>query len=121
VTGYEALSDTELVGRYAAAAKTHGAATAGADSVGANNAADVLAIIYRELRRRGAASQAMLVVLLDNLDPHVRMWAAAHALEFAPSQAEATLARLARGESGVARFDAAMTLREWKAGRLKFP
>jgi hypothetical protein len=51
----------------------------------------------------------------------VQVWAASHVLEFAPADAEAMLERLARGAPGIARLDAEMTLKEWRAGNLTFP
>ncbi len=53
-------------------------------------------------------------------NPHVRAWAASHVLEFDPEAAEAELTRLAKGPPSPVRLDAEMTLREWRAGRLKF-
>ena len=41
-------------------------------------------------------------------------------LEFAPEQSEPVLARLAESP-GLLGFGAQMTLREWRAGRLRFP
>jgi len=73
---------------------------------------------YRELRRRG--SESALLVLLESKDEGVTAWAGAHALEFAPEQAEPVLAKLAESP-GLLGFGAQITLREWRAGRLTFP
>lgn len=113
----EQATTDELVGRYAEAAHRHGEATAEAGRP-ANADADEIAAIYRELRRRDR--QRILLPLLDSQDAGVRAWAGAHALEFAPDEGEPVLAQLAEG-AGLIAFGAKMTLREWRAGRLKFP
>lgn len=79
---------------------------------------DIVADVYRELRRRG--SESILLALLDNPDAGVRAWAASHALEFAPDQGEPVLKALASDE-GLLGFSAEMTLREWRKGTLSFP
>ena len=77
--------------------------------------------MYRELRRRGAKAQRQLAPLLAHRDAYVRAWAAAHALEFAPKAGEEALRDLADKDPGLAGLDAKITLREWLAGRLRFP
>jgi hypothetical protein len=43
-------------------------------------------------------------------------------MEFAPTEGEPVLTELAESEeSGFIGFDAEMTLREWRKGRLRFP
>ena len=52
---------------------------------------------------RGEEGKLALLDLLNHPDPHVRTWAAAHSLAFAPERAEATLVELvqaARTKSG---------------------
>jgi len=107
----------ELVARYAAAARRHGQATVTGTHT-ANADAVEIAAIYRELRSR--RKQSALLPLLDVDEPGVQAWAGAHALEFAPEEGEPVLARLAEGDDLMA-FDAKITLREWQAGRLRFP
>jgi hypothetical protein len=58
----------------------------------------------------------VLLPLLEDSDVHVRMWAAAHALEFAPSEAEPVLASIGK-LPGLAGLSARMTLQEWQKGR----
>jgi Domain of unknown function (DUF2019) len=86
-----------------------------------NRAADCIARIYRELRSRGPEAQRLLLPLLNDPRTGVRGWAAAHALEFEPSAGEQVLQALAKDRPGLRGFSAEMTLREWRAGRLKFP
>lgn len=107
-----------LITHYHDAARRHGRAKS---ARAANKAAGELAAIYRELRQRGSDATGRLLVLLRDADPSVRCWVAAHALEFAPEQAVTTLEELAGGPLGPIRASASLTLREWRAGRLRFP
>lgn len=70
---------------------------------------------------RGEEGRMALLDLLNHPDPHVRTWAAAHSLEFAPDRAEATLNEVAQSDVGIVSFDAEITLEQWKKGELKFP
>lgn len=112
-------ADDELAKLYAEAAVT---ATDQIDIPSMQNAAaDCIATIYRELRSRGLASQRRLVTLLTHPHPGVRSWAAAHALEFDPTAGEPVLVELTETDLPLHAFGAKMTLREWRAGRLRFP
>jgi hypothetical protein len=113
-----ALSTSELVAYYREAARAHARATLDGNSLAAYENAAVIAAVHRELRQRHR--QSALLALLDDPERGVRGWAGAHALEFAPEQAEAALSALAESSDLIA-FDAEMTLQEWRAGRLRFP
>lgn len=103
------------------AAASHGESTRRGDHKAANANADLIATAYTVLKERGLESQQMMLPLLDDQDASVRSWAASHALEFASSPAEATLRHLVENDSSIVGFNAKMTLREWRAGRLAFP
>jgi hypothetical protein len=109
-----------LTDAYRREASAQGEATVAGDHEGANRHHDILAAVYRELRARGASAQQALLPLLQDPDDGVRSWAAAHALEFAPEQAEPVLTAVAESR-GVSAFNAKMTLREWRKGTLSFP
>jgi hypothetical protein len=118
-TDISTASLTELIEAYRAAAARHGDATESSDHRTANAAGEQIGKTYSEIRRRGIEAQRLLLPLLSDGSPGVRMWAAAHALEFSPNQGEPVLEQLV----GVGRFlglSAEMTLREWRAGRLRF-
>jgi hypothetical protein len=116
------ISDVDLIERYRMAAVQHGKATAEGDCKAGNKAHDVIAGAYRELRARGTSSQKLLLPLLDDADCSVRIWAASHALEFAPDVGMPVLEALANAKGiGIQRLNAEMTLREWRKGALKFP
>ena len=110
-----------LVHRYTEAAKAHGQATENGDYEKANEAHDVIASAYRELRRRGLDAQRALLALLDHSDPGVRSWSAAHALEFSPAEGERVLSRMENIPKSLVSFSAKMTLRQWREGKLRFP
>jgi hypothetical protein len=106
-----------LVTRYAEAASRHGEVTLAGTETRIEDA-DEIASVYAELRRRDGRSA--LLPLLDADEPGVRVWAAAHALEFAPDKGEVVLVQLSQREDVIG-FTAATTLDEWRAGRLWFP
>ncbi len=113
------MADLELVTVYAAAAAI--ADRLDVPATRQNRAADCLAAVYRELRRRGPDAQAALLPLVTDPNPGVRLWAAVHALEFDPARGEPVVAEAARSDPSLRGFSAQITLREWKAGRLRFP
>jgi hypothetical protein len=120
MSGYKKLPTEELIRLYEEAASAHGQANRRRDFRAGNPAANTLAAIYREIRSRGLKHQTMLLPLLLSTDNGVRAWAAAHALEFEPSQGEAILLDIAKLE-GFEGFDAEMTLKVWREGNLRFP
>jgi len=110
----------ELLLAYRDAAKIHGAATESGEYKAGNKVFPVLNIVYSELRSRGDdARRALLPLLLDE-DPGVRLHAATHALDFAPSEGERVLSSLIHVGRFVG-FTAELTLEEWKKGNLRFP
>jgi hypothetical protein len=111
---------SELKRVYRDAAAKHGEATERADHHVANEMADLVAEIYAELRSRGSDAQRELLGLLADEAASVRLWAATHALEFAPEDGEPVLRSLV-SMGRLLGFTADMTLTEWRAGRLTFP
>ncbi len=113
-------SSEELGSMYEEAAALHGQASREGEHRVANAQYKRIVAVWKELRSRGEAGQATLVQLMGSSNPHVRCWAASHVLEFDPRSAEAELERLANGPPSIVRLDAEMTLKEWRAGNLKF-
>lgn len=109
-----------LVSAYRDAAAKHGDATEAGDHGRANEAGEQISRLYSEIRRRGLAAQEQLIDLLSDPSPGVRLWSGSHALEFRSEAGEAALLELI-GAGGFLGFSAEMTLREWRAGRLRFP
>ena len=100
---------------YEEAATRQWQALQDANSKAANTQYKRIIALWKELKDRGSEGQAALLALMANSHPHVRVWAAAHVLEFHPGQAEAELERLANGPPSMIRLDAEMTLRQWRA------
>ena len=107
-----------LAAEFVDQAKSHASARLAAD---ANRAAKRLASIYRELRGAGSSGQSKLQELCEHDDESVRLWAATYTLQLAPAVAQPALEALAAGAFGPTRAAAASSLREWRAGRLRFP
>ena len=117
------LSQTDpdqLVELYRDAAIQHGEGTEVGNHIAANNSAELIALIYAEIRHRGSDVQMKLLPLLSDASPAVRLWSASHALEFSPSEGQAALMELSASNKLLG-FSAEMTLKEWRAGRLRFP
>jgi len=109
-----------LVSQYADAALANRRAIDNGDHRTANRHYEIVAAIYRELRRRGADAQRALLPLLTHPEPGVRAWAAAHAMEFAPADGEPVLTALTNAPKALG-MSATMTLRQWREGKLIFP
>lgn len=120
MTEMGSLDVPTLVARYEDAALQHRLAIDAGDHKQANRHHDVIAAVYRELRRRGRAAQQALLPLLRHAEPGVRGWAAAHAMEFSPTDGEPVLIELASAPRALG-MSASMTLRLWREGKLVFP
>ncbi|WP_428665989.1 DUF2019 domain-containing protein [Reyranella sp.] len=110
-----------LLEAYGSAAKKHHAANLVGDWRTGNPQATIVFAIYRELRRRGLEAQRALLSLLDEEDLGIRLWTAAHALEFDPDRGIPILEELAKTAPWPENFNAGMTLKLWKKGELSFP
>lgn len=107
-----------LLEQYESAAIRHGASSSPAV---ANAAAVVMADVRRALRSQGPDALSRLQPLLGHADASVRLWSASHLLDCMPNKAVLVLEDLAAGPVGATRATAGMTLREWRAGRLRLP
>jgi hypothetical protein len=115
------VSLEELLRQYEFAARAHSDGTTGGDYKKANDAYDRIGKLRQEILTRGDAGRAGILHLLTINDDRVRIWASAHALEFAPKIAEPILQQLQQGEPGPLRLSAEYTLRAWRLGQLHFP
>lgn len=79
-----------------------------------------LQIVLREIIERGDAGYEALAQLLEHSNLSVRLWAATALLGKFPDRATGTLEELAQHQTHIG-FNAEMTLKEWRAGRLKLP
>jgi hypothetical protein len=74
---------------------------------------------YKKLRDT-TEGQAGIVAMMEDPSPHVRSWAAAHSLQWAPERARRVLESLRDENVFPYSFDAEMTLEEYAKGRLSF-
>ena len=83
-----------------------------------NTNAQKLHTCYKELREIDEGRAAIVGSISDG-NPHVRVWAAAHSLQWAPEIARRALEAL-RDSDGPASFTAKWTLKEYDDGCLSF-
>jgi hypothetical protein len=83
-----------------------------------NKAHDAFIRAAKEIRKSVDRGRAFLLGLTRHPAPHVRAWAAVHLLTVDEPIALQILQDLAAGPASDVRFDAEMTLKEWKSCRL---
>jgi len=105
-----------IVMKYVAFATDYREATLGSDYIKANKCYKKITECYCKLKDLQAVSS--LKDLLQHENESVVVWASLHLLPYESKIAEDALARIAK-KGGLIAFDAEMTLKEWKAGRLK--
>jgi hypothetical protein len=115
-----AANVSDLVQIYAEAAAEHRLASQEGDYKTANRQHDIVAGVYRELRRRGTDAQRAILKLLDHPNLGVRGWAAAHALEFEPDRGIEVLEEL-KADNSLVGLSAKYALLEFESGKLRFP
>lgn len=103
-----------LVARYRVAALGTGTL----DPKKNNKNVDMLHSCYKHLRAT-EEGRAGIILLVSDDNPHVRVWAAAHSLEWDPAIARPALEAL-RDSNGPASFAAKWTLKEYDEGNLSF-
>jgi hypothetical protein len=79
---------------------------------------DELHACYKRLRQSEAGRRAIMD-LMNDAEPSVRLWAAAHSLQWAPNEARRVLESL-KDAQGRCSFTAEITLVEFDKGRLSF-
>ncbi|HIW74909.1 MAG TPA: DUF2019 domain-containing protein [Firmicutes bacterium] len=77
----------------------------------------IIHAVYLKLKAEHRLDE--LLELLDDKNLYVKLWAAGYLLEAHPARAEKALEELAAARGNMAGFNASMTLKEWRAGRLK--
>jgi hypothetical protein len=113
------LSDTELVSRFAAAAKELGATVQDSATPQANSNFRFMEQIDVVLRARGRESRLLLLPLLDNQDRFVRYYAAQYLLGLVPDRARAVIEWNAKYGFDAIAGDAGMTLDHLDTGFYK--
>lgn len=110
------LATSELIERYAQAAQAYEDGIMRGSSKDANRQHRIAEKIFKELRAR--AEESELLPLLSNERPAVRLWAAVHALYFAPEVGVRVLEDLAKNAKGMAGADAILGLQLYREGKI---
>ena len=77
----------------------------------------IIHAVYLKLKAEHRLDE--LLELLDDKNLYVKLWAAGYLLEADPARAEKALEEVGAARGNMAGFNASMTLKEWRAGRLK--
>jgi hypothetical protein len=111
-------TNEELIRRYEELAIVHGELRTAKE---ANRAYAEKTKVWSELHQRGSSAIGSFLQLLESRNPMIRLSVAADALSVAPERAEPVLEHLTREPRavGFTALTASMTLKEWRAGRLK--
>lgn len=113
-----------ILNKYKTAAKLYGLATQNGDYKNANRQVAILKEIYTIFQSNPELQKIILNQLIQDDNPIVSSWAAAHSLglEFEINQAIKVLEEISkRNDVGIISFDAGMTLRVYgEKGCLKF-
>ena len=104
---------------FVEAARDHGRATLAGTSREANLAYDIAVGALRELRKADDEGVSVLLAHLQDEDLSVVSWSALYLLPYQETQATEALERVTQSGQPRIGFAAEMTLREWRAGRLK--
>lgn len=105
--------------RFVEGAHQHGLYTVSGDALATNRAYNKIILALKELRRTSDGGEGFLSSLLQNEDLSIVSWAASYLLDFKPEKARQALDRVVKEGPPLIAFDAEMTLKEWRAGRLK--
>lgn len=92
--------------------------TSATDSLVANKWQQIMHNCYTKLCGT-SEGKAGIMSFMDDLNPHVRCWAAAHSLQWHVQRAKAALIKL-QESGGPCSFDAEMVLEEYDNGTLNF-
>ena len=105
--------------RFIEGARQHGEGTIEGDAPVANRAYKKLIIDLREMRQAPDRGEAFLVSQLGSENPSIVTWSALHLLPYRQGEAVLALEKVVETGPPLIAFGAEMTLKEWRAGRLK--
>ena len=107
-----------IISAYKAAAKLHGESTRSGNSDKANQAHDELQQLLKQITELGCDKD--LQDLFNDEEAWVQLWAAVHTLEVNEKLACQKLQTISDASIPLLSMNARYTLKEWKAGKLKF-
>ena len=84
-----------------------------------NKAHKNIMLAVKEIREAPDRGESFFMSLLTNENASVVKWAAAYLLPYKPAEAVVALQTVAETGPPLIAFGAEMTLKEWRAGRLK--
>jgi hypothetical protein len=105
--------------RFIEATRQHGQSIVKGDASMANKAHKNIMLAVKEIRETLDRGESYFLSLLANEDTSVVKWAALYLLQSRQSEAEQALQKIAETGPPLIAFGAEMTLKEWRAGRLK--
>jgi hypothetical protein len=105
--------------RFVEAAKEHGQGIVEGEPQKTNRAFDRVVSAIRDLRKSPDKGEEFLIGLLDEEDLSIVRAAATYLLPLREVEAVQALEKVARYGLPLIAFGAEMTLKEWRAGRLK--
>lgn len=100
-------------------ARQHGEGTVEGDAPVTNRAYKKIITALREIRKAPDKGEAFLVSQLGSENPSIVTWSALHLLPYRHGEAVLALQKVAETAPPLIAFGAEMTLKEWRAGRLK--
>lgn len=109
----------ELVGKYAMAAEAYGNAVEEGDAEESNRQFQIIEDSFKTLKQQGAAGLESIAALLKADNPGVRLWSAAHLLNYPEYGSLLVLEKLKRSSSVLA-LTAEITLEQWRNGNLRY-
>ena len=109
----------DLIRSYSMAAIAYGKAIDSGNAKESDRQVQTVERAFAELKEMGRLGLTSLSKLLDSDDPGVRLWSAAHLLNYPEFGSLLVLERLKRSPSILA-LTAEVTLERWRDGRLSY-
>lgn len=109
----------ELLQCYATSAKAYGASIGAGDAKQSDKHFDAVEVAFENLKQLGRPGLEAISRLLDSEDEGVRLWSAAHLLNYPEFNALPVLEQLKRSPS-ILSLTAEITLDQWRNGNLKY-
>ena len=110
---------TEAITRYASAAEAYGRAIKNGQATESDKHFDAVEEAFAKLKAHGNNGLRAIAELLESKDDGVKLWSAAHLLNYPEFGSLEVLERLKRSRSILA-LTAEVTLDQWRNGKLTY-